>query len=157
MIEDIHPAVADQIARIKFQKIESFGVIVPSDATDIKPFAGLVPVDDVFFSVVSRDTLPDKNYRGFTFHFKPDILSAAQKLEKVSKVLGISNDQIIETFEKLNIVPSLRLGHYDLVHEIDRLLKNGSLFLSGNYFAGLSIEDCVSRSKAEVERLVKGE
>ncbi|MCK5280076.1 MAG: hypothetical protein KAK04_16090, partial [Cyclobacteriaceae bacterium] len=86
---------------------------------------------------------------------KPDILSTEQKLEKVCKVLGIKKDQILDTREKLNIVPSLRLGHYELVDEIDQLLEDQNLFLSGNYFAGLSIEDCVCRSKAEVDRMVK--
>ena len=70
--------------------------------------------------------------------------------------MGISEDQIIESHERLNIVPSLRLGHNQLIEEVDQLLADQNLFLSGNYFAGLSIEDCVSRSKAEVDRMVKG-
>jgi len=40
------------------------------------------------------------------------------------------------------------------VAQIDALLQGRDLFLGGNYFAGLAIEDCVSRSKAEVERMV---
>jgi oxygen-dependent protoporphyrinogen oxidase len=154
LIGGIFPTVVDKVAKIKNQKIESFGVVIPKDATEIKPFAGLVPTDDDFFSAVSRDTVPNENYRGFTFHFKPDILSPEQKLEKACEVLGIKSNQIIEVREKLNIVPSLRLGHYELIDEIDNLLKGGDLFMSGNYFAGLSIEDCVSRSKAEVKRMV---
>jgi len=153
LIVGFAPDLADKIAKIKFQKIESYGVIVLKDATGIKPFAGLVPIDDDFFSVVSRDTIDDQKYRGFTFHFKPDILSTEQKLDKACQILGITKDQILEIFEKLNIVPSLRLGHYDLVDQIDQDLKGQNLFISGNYFAGLSIEDCVSRSKAEVGRM----
>ena len=156
LIVGIEPELADKIAKIKYQRIESFGVVIPNEATELKPFAGLVPTDDDFFSVVSRDTVPDENYRGFTFHFKPDILSTEQKLEKVCEVLGVNKDQIIDAREKLNIVPSLRLGHYELIDEIDSLLKGGDLFISGNYFAGLSIEDCVSRSRKEVDRMVKG-
>ena len=155
LIVGILPTVADKVAKIKNQKIESFGVVVSKDATEIKPFAGLVPTDDDFFSAVSRDTVPDENYRGFTFHFKPDMLSTEQKLEKVCEVLGIKSSQIVEIYEKLNIVPSLRIGHYELIDEIDNLLKGSDLFISGNYFAGLSIEDCVSRSKMEVARMQK--
>lgn len=154
LIVGIHPSLADKVAEIKHQKIESFAVVVPKDATEIQSFAGLVPTNDDFFSAVSRDTVPNENYRGFTFHFKPGILSREQKLQKVCEVLGIRKDQIIEIREKLNIVPSLRLGHNELIEEIDNLLKGDDLFISGNYFAGLSIEDCVSRSKAEVERMV---
>ena len=155
LVNNIAPELAEKISGIKFQEIESLGAIVSKDATALKPFAGLVPINDDFFSAVSRDTVPNENYRGFTFHFKPDILSTEQKLEKVCKVLGIKKDQILDTREKLNIVPSLRLGHYELVDEIDQLLEDQNLFLSGNYFAGLSIEDCVCRSKAEVDRMVK--
>lgn len=155
LLNNISTELADKISKIRFQKIESFGVVVPKDSTKLVLFAGLVPIEDAFFSAVSRDTVPDSSYRGFTFHFKPELLTADQKVEKICKVLGISKDQIIESHEKLNIVPSLRLGHYALIDEIDQLLKEQNLFLSGNYFAGLSIEDCVSRSKAEVERMVK--
>ena len=155
MIAGVAPDVVDRIAKIKYQKIESYGVIVSKDATRLKPFAGLVPTNDHFFSAVSRDTVADHDYRGFTFHFKPDILSVEQKQQKVCTVLGVEKNQLIETQEKINIVPSLRLGHYELIDEIDALLKDGNLFLSGNYFAGLSIEDCVVRSKEEVERMVK--
>lgn len=155
LIVGLSPDIADKISMIKHQRIESFGVVVPKEASALKPFAGLVPTEDNFFSAVSRDTVLNENYRGFTFHFKPGILSNEQKLEKVCEVLGVSKDQIIETHEKLNIVPSLRLGHYALIDEIDRGLAGMDLFISGNYFAGLSIEDCVSRSKAEVERMVK--
>lgn len=154
LISNIAPELAELISKIKFQQIESLGVVVSKDATSLKPFAGLVPITDDFFSAVSRDTVPDEKYRGFTFHFKPGLLTAEQKIEKVCEVLGISEDQIIESHEKLNIVPSLRLGHYELIDELDQQLKGQSLFLSGNYFAGLSIEDCVSRSKLEVGRMV---
>lgn len=153
LIRGISPQIAEKIEAIKFQKIESFGVIVAKDASELKPFAGLVPVNDDFFSAVSRDTVPNNNFRGFTFHFKPDLLSSDEKLDKVCSVLGISKEQVLEIHEKMNIVPSLRLGHYDLVYEIDALLAKSTLFLSGNYFAGLSIEDCTSRSKTEVERM----
>jgi protoporphyrinogen oxidase len=82
-------------------------------------------------------------------------LSKEQKIEKVCSILHIRQDQIVDMQEKQNIVPSLRLGHYELVDEINALLKGHNLYLSGNYFSGLSIEDCVSRSKEEVERMVK--
>ena len=155
LIVGIAPQIADTIAKILHQQIESFGVVISKYATEIKPFAGLVPTDDNFFSAVSRDTVPNEDFRGFTFHFKPGLLSANQKIEKACEVLGITKEQIIETHEKINIVPSLRLGHHELVDKLDDLLKRTNLFIGGNYFAGLSIEDCVSRSKSEVSRLLK--
>jgi len=155
LISGIDEGLAGKINSIKFQKIESFGVIVAKDASNLKPFAGLVPTNDDFFSAVSRDTVPNEKYRGFTFHFKPDLMDSGQKLRKACEVIGVSPVQVVETHEKLNIVPSLRLGHYELIDDIDKDLAAQNLYLSGNYFAGLSIEDCVSRSKAEVERMTQ--
>lgn len=154
LIAGIDQGLAGKVSSIKYQKIESFGVVVSKEASNLKPFAGLVPTNDDFFSAVSRDTVPNEKYRGFTFHFKPNLMDSEQKLKKACEVIGVSAEQVIETFEKLNIVPSLRLGHYALIDEIDVLLKDSSLYLSGNFFAGLSIEDCVSRSKTEVERMI---
>jgi len=149
------PGVAAKISQLKHQAIESLGVIVSKESLDQKSFAGLVPINDDFFSVVSRDTLPDDRFRGFTFHFKPGLLSWRQKTEKVCNILGIDTGQILEMREKTNTVPSLRLGHHEIIAEIDAMLKGENIFLSGNYFGGLAIEDCVVRSKAEVERMIK--
>lgn len=151
----LHPALSSLLNKIRYQQIESFGVVVPAESTPLKPFAGLVPVDDVFFSAVSRDTVPDSKYRGFTFHFKPGACTAEEKTEKVCHVLGVDQSQILDSYHKINIVPSLRLGHYDLVKQIEQQLGGSDLYLGGNYFAGLSIEDCVSRSKEEVRRMLK--
>lgn len=155
LLSTVAPDLTAMLSEIKHQNIESFGVVVERKSLDVKPFAGLVPVNDDFFSVVSRDTVPDARYRGFTFHFKPGLLDKNQKISRVCSILQIKPEDILTSWEKLNIVPSLRLGHYDLIGEINDLLSDRNLFISGNYFAGLSIEDCVSRSKAEVDRMTQ--
>ncbi len=157
LLTSIAPEIAQKVSGIPWQKVESLGVVVHKEAMDMKPFAGLVPVQGDFFSVVSRDTVADENYRGFTFHFKPDVLSREEKLDQVCAVLKIGVENVLKIHEKTNVIPSLRLGHYGLVNEIDGLLEGKNLFLSGNYFAGLSIEDCVSRSKSEVCRMKESE
>ena len=50
-------------------------------------------------------------------------------------------------------LPSPTLGHDAVVAELDRGLAGTRLALTGNYFAGLAIEDCVARSKAEWTRV----
>ena len=52
-----------------------------------------------------------------------------------------------------NVIPSLTLGHDEWVRETDRLLSGRSLFITGNYFNGVAIEDCVTRSVLEFARL----
>jgi oxygen-dependent protoporphyrinogen oxidase len=155
LLKGIDGTLAEKVSKIQYRPVESLGIIIKKDATDIKLFAGLVPTDDHFFSAVSRDTVPDEDYRGFTFHFKPGALSKEQKVKRICEILHISENDIIGMMEANNVVPALRLGHYDIVNEIDGLLKGKQLYMSGNYFAGLSIEDCVSRSKTEVSRLLK--
>lgn len=155
LISVFTPDIADKISSIKYQSVESMAVAVGKDDVELKPFAGLVPTHDDFYSVVSRDTVPNEKYRGFSFHFKPGLLSKNQKIEKICRILNVKEHQLQQIVEKTNIVPSLRLGHYELIAAVETMLKDKSLFMTGNYFAGLSIEDCVSRSKAEVQRMLR--
>ena len=41
------------------------------------------------------------------------------------------------------------------LEEIDRRLPGSGLYITGNYFGGLAIEDCSLRSAKEAERLLK--
>jgi protoporphyrinogen oxidase len=68
-------------------------------------------------------------------------------------VLAVTREQIEQVAWKSNLLPSLKVGHDDLVKEIDTHLEQTQLLLTGNYFAGVSIEDCVSRSLSEFSRL----
>ncbi len=58
--------------------------------------------------------------------------------------------------ERRAILPSPVLGHADVVAEIDRLCAGERLCLTGNWFGGLSIEDCVDRSRREWARVAGG-
>jgi protoporphyrinogen oxidase len=95
----------------------------------------------------------DEQFRGFTFHFKPEVLDQQMRLKRISEVLAVRPEQIDEVVWKSNLLPSLKVGHVDLVEEIDTHLDQNHLLLTGNYFAGVSIEDCVSRSLHEFSRL----
>jgi hypothetical protein len=110
-------------------------------------------VDDSFYSVVSRDTVRDERYRGFAFHFKSGSTDYDSKLRRISEVLKVKREQFKNVVSTENFVPSLVVGHDLLVSEIDRLISGKRLFLTGNYFSGVAIEDCVSRSLSEFTRL----
>ena len=97
--------------------------------------------------------MPDDNYRGFVFHFKPG-LDEKTKRSRITEVLGVGFSKIEHTEAKYNTVPTLQLGHHQWLEKTDQLLKGKkSLLLTGNYFGGMAIEDCVSRSKSEFARL----
>jgi len=41
-----------------------------------------------------------------------------------------------------------------VVRAVDQALARTPIYVTGNYFAGLSIEDCVLRSRDEAQRLL---
>ncbi len=121
----------------------------------LPPVAGLLGRGEPFYSMVSRDTVPDAHWRGFTFHFRPGVLGEEQKLERVAQVLGI-DQALLESgnvVSKLNQLPALRVGHGERAKELNQALAGHRLALVGNYFSGVAIEDCVTRSRTEFERL----
>ncbi len=155
LLQSAFPEVAGLLAQIKTATVDSVGVAVKKEAVSLAPVSGLIPANDIFYSVVSRDTVPHEYYRGFTFHFKPGSLTHKTKLERIARVLGLRVVQLEFIAEKENYIPSLRVGHPEIIANVDHLLTGKLLFLTGNYFRGLAIEDCVSRSLSEFQRLKK--
>ncbi len=147
------PDVAERLAGIALSGVESMGVVVEKEKPRLDPLAGLIATDEAFFSVVSRDIVPHPRYRGFTFHFQPGRLEREAKLARIADVLGVPAGQIAQVAEKKNTIPALRVGHEDTIRSIDATLAGKKILLTGNYFAGVAIEDCVSRSFAEFQRL----
>ncbi len=153
LLRSAYPDLADELAQIRVATVETVGVALARSLLTLEKIAGIVPAGDSFYSVVSRDTVADDEYRGFTFHFKGDQLDLDAKLRRVAQVLQISPRHLELVTTKQNIVPSFRVGHEDRVTKIDRLLAGRPLLLTGNYLHGMSIEDCVLRSASEFRRL----
>ncbi|TCD47868.1 FAD-dependent oxidoreductase [Chlorobium sp. N1] len=147
------PELSAHLSTLRAAEVDSVGVVLKKDALSLKPVAALISPGDVFFSAVSRDTVPDDDYRGFSFHFRPGLDDKLKK-QRITEVLGVPMSKIEHVHVKTNTVPSLRLGHHEWLGKTDALLASRKgLALSGNYFGGMAIEDCVSRSKSECERL----
>jgi len=153
LLRSAFPDISGLLARIEVATVSSVGVVIRKDAVNLDAVAGLIPADDIFYSVVSRDTVPHNLYRGFTFHFKPGALKREAKLERISEVLGLRVSQLEFVAERENFVPSLRVGHPEIIAKVERLLAGKPLLLAGNYFSGVAIEDCVARSSNEFQRL----
>lgn len=148
-----HPRLAARLSAIPMAEIESLAVVVAAEKVRLPRLAGLIGVNDAFYSVVSRDYLAHPRLRGFTFHFRPHRLDLDAKLARVCEVLGIAPDDIIEQREVRNRLPALEVSHVGLVEEVKDLIKGRRLFLTGNYFQGMSIGDCADRSTRESFRL----
>jgi oxygen-dependent protoporphyrinogen oxidase len=146
------PELAGQLARVKTVLIETLGVVVRKERVALPTLAFLVPLDDLFFSVVTRDVIADDARRGFAFHFRAGV-PRDRKITRASEVLGAPPAEFEVVEEKTALLPSPVLGHADVVREIDRLLAGTRLAVTGNFFAGLAIEDCVERSFSEWRRV----
>ncbi len=153
LLKESDPDIAKHLGQLKAADVDSVGVIVRKENIKLKPVAALISPNDVFFSVVSRDTVDDENYRGFVFHFQPG-LDEKTKRSRITEVLGVGFSKIEHTEAKHNTVPTLQLDQHQWLEKTDALLKGKkNLLLTGNYFGGMAIEDCVSRSKSEFARL----
>lgn len=142
------------VSGIGISRVESVAVCVPAaEVNHLPPLAGLIAVDDAFHSMVSRDYVPDHDYRGFTFHFRPEVLAPDAQLGRIGRALGITPDRIAGVARVDNRLPALRVGHQELVQRIDAELAGGRLALTGNWFYGVSVEDCLTRSHQEATRL----
>lgn len=155
LLESEFPELASHLAEVETATVETVGVAIPKSQLNLPLLAGLIGRNEPFFSVVSRDVMPDPAYRGFSFHFRPGMLDEAGKRDCITQVLGLPNDLLTLTniVRKNNQLPVLRVGHSERTQAIDRLLAKSRLALTGNYFAGIAIEDCVTRSQQEFSRL----
>jgi protoporphyrinogen oxidase len=142
------------IGSVRMSKIETLALCVPVEGVEhLPPLAGLISIDDAFYSMVTRDYLPDEQHRGFAFHFPQGALAADTQLQCICRVLGIHEEQILGLSWVSNRLPALRAGHSTLVERIDALLAGGRVAITGNWFLGVSIEDCLTRSRQELGRL----
>jgi protoporphyrinogen/coproporphyrinogen III oxidase len=148
------PELSARLSTIGVAKVETVGVVLERETLSLEPVAGILSKDDSFYSAVSSDTVANDHNRGFAFHFKPGLLDSAGKLGRICQILKVDESQLKLVVEKKNSVPTLRLGHDRLIESIDEMIAGKGLFLIGNYFQGVSIEDCVSRSHDEFTRLL---
>lgn len=146
------PELSQHLATIGASPVTSLGVAIAEADLNLPPLAGLIGLDQPYFSVVSRDPIPQAGIRGFTFHFRPD-LSEAQQRACVCQTLGVAESAWLGCEFSHKTLPALRMGHARWVQHTEALLTNSGLGLTGNYFLGVSIEDCLHRSASEAARL----
>ena len=152
LLEAELPGVATTLRRIKTLTVDSMGVVLPRAKAWMPECAFLVPVGDTVRSVVTRDPFPDPERRAFAFHFQGG-LPRAQRLQRMADILRLPVEELGEVAENRVVLPSPERDHAAVVAELDRGLAGAGLALTGNYFGGLAIEDCVLRSFAEWARV----
>lgn len=154
LVRDDFSPLAAALQPFETVSVESLGVVVRrEDVSSLPELAFVVPAhDDLFWSAVTRDPVPDPAHRAFTFHFRPGV-ERERKLRRISELLGVDASRFLSVAERTRVLPSPRVGHATRVAEIERAVQGSRLAVTGNYFAGMAIEDCVARSKAEWGRV----
>jgi oxygen-dependent protoporphyrinogen oxidase len=146
------PDLGSELARIGMAATESVGVVVRRDKVKLPEMAFLVPAEDIFWSAVTRDPVPDPGWRAFAFHFRTG-RTEDERLGRIAALLQVERSDFEEVTRRMALLPSPALGHDRVVGELDRMLSGSRLALTGNYFEGLAIEDCVQRSRGEWARV----
>ncbi len=152
MLRDDFHELGDAMAKIRTVEVDSVGVVLPRERCWMPEVAFLVQVDDLFHSAVTRDPFPHPALRAFAFHFRPGV-SRDARLRRMAEVLRVPEAELGTVVEARATLPAPALGHGDIVAEIDRCLAGARLAVTGNYFAGLALEDCLLRSVAEWDRV----
>jgi protoporphyrinogen oxidase len=153
LLAPVAPALATALGRVRTAAIESVGVVVESAVLNLPRMMGLVPLNDCFFSVVTRDVVPHPHLRALTFHFRAG-LPLDQRIERICAVTHLDRSQFKCLVTHATSLPALALGHADVTKELDQNLPGTGLYLTGNYFGGLAIEDCSLRSQQEAQRFL---
>lgn len=159
LMKNLSPATAGVLGDIPVSKSEALGVIVRKAQINMQEVTTVIPTSDEFLSVVSRDVLSHPELRGFTFHFFAGNKTEEEKLTLACRVLGIHTSDVVERASVSHILPSPHVRHTGTIDRIEQLCGNEHLFFLGNYYYGLSVEDCVHRSHEEFlryQRLANG-
>ena len=152
LVENVFPELAATLRRIQTVRVESLGARVARGRCALPECAFIVPSDDIFYSALTRDTFTDSSSRGFTFHFRPGI-SREEKILRVCRILGVFPENLDNITENEVTLPSPRINHAAITADIKKLLNRRDFALTGNYFDGLAIEDCIARSFEEWRRV----
>jgi protoporphyrinogen oxidase len=154
LLSETYPDLARMLRKCPVAESEALGVVLPAARSRLPRLAGVIGVDDDYWSVVSRDPLPHAQWRGFVFHFRPGRLDRTAKLARAAAVLGVSPGDFVHVAETLNRLPAPGLEHARQTADIDARIAQEPIALAGNYLIGLSIGDCAERAASEANRLM---
>jgi len=152
ILKDLAPDISRLFKTIPLSYSDTLNVIIEKEKLDLKPVAGIISTSDEFMSAVSRDVIKHPQLRSFSFHFIKDGKNKDEQLALVCRVLNIQKKDIVSHAFTTHILPSPHKEHTSIANQIEAIRKNDRIFFLGNYYYGLSLEDCVHRSNDEFER-----
>jgi oxygen-dependent protoporphyrinogen oxidase len=135
----------------------SLAVACETGPLHLKPLAGSITSGEQFRSFITNDTKESTDQdRSFTFHFKPMSTNHASLKTAIKNALSLKEETKVAILkEKLNLMPTLSIeAHQEMLQLEQELATNPNLYMTGNYFGGVSLEDCLQRSQEEFNRLL---
>ncbi|MDR2883837.1 MAG: FAD-dependent oxidoreductase, partial [Deferribacteraceae bacterium] len=149
LLNPISQKLSELLSQLPHHPSYALGLSAEVSKIGVPPFSYMIAKNMPFRSGVSRDVVPHNKYRGVTFHLKEN---AGHDVAK--SMLSLSGDAV-EARESY-ILPELRLGHHEWKAEVEKLATEIPNFhLLGNFFEGLSMEDCAIRAKEEALRATR--
>ncbi|PVX52483.1 protoporphyrinogen oxidase [Balneicella halophila] len=155
LTKELAPTLSSILDQISYQGVSSLGIIVDKkQIQSLRTFAGLLTPTEKYTSIVSRDIVSNENYRGFSIHSQGN-LTANDLRTLLCEELNITPNSILQEKYKNNYLPQLRKGHEELLEAMtEEIASLENIYVTGNYFQGLSLEDCLLRSKEEALRYI---
>ena len=156
LLEKILPNLTKHQYRPTISKLISVGIVTSKTSLKhIKNLAGLIGKQQFFYSAVSRDVVDNPNYRAVVFHCR-NYFSENELLDKITKLLNIKKKEILYTYIKNNTLPCYHRNHSQFLEDLDKdLQKHPNLFISGNFFDRLAIENCIRRSNNQADKIIQ--
>lgn len=150
LVEGLNPELADLLNEFPIENLESTALILDKDKPGIEPLTFVIPLQGACYSMVTRDVLANEKYRGFACHFQKDDISNREQEATMAKLLGV--DKIPQTVKANHTLPLIKIGHKERMSSIIYQAEKMGIYITGNFFNGLSLEDCVERSTQEALR-----
>ncbi|MDR0544587.1 MAG: FAD-dependent oxidoreductase [Odoribacteraceae bacterium] len=154
LLRPVAPAAADLLATIPLSRVDSLSIVARREDVPARPLSGVIPLRDDYLSIVSADPLAHPLYRAFTLHSAGGTLPPDKQLAVATALLGVSPSSVVATWNARHLLPSTRIEHARLAEQLLATTRHSGIYITGNYFLGLSIEDCVNRSRAEASRFI---
>lgn len=155
LVESLNPELSNLLNEFPIQNLESTALFLEKDKPGIEPVTFVIPLQGSCYSMVTRDVLADGKYRGFACHFQKDDISDSEQKATMTKLLAI--DELPQTTKANHSLPLIKIGHKERMAGIIYQAEKMGIYITGNFFNGLSLEDCVERSSQEAKRYLNNQ
>jgi len=155
------PDIAREVSEVPSACITSVLVGFKKDVLALKGFGYLVPTGEnlpILGAVFDSKSFTEKQETRITIMLKgsgytPEEIETQVSLSLENHLKISSSPDLLHVHVSENAVPKFLVGHKEKMAFIDRDVKRDypGLYLLGNYLQGVSVSDCIKRSRNQVE------